>query len=216
MLNILGLVLGFSPNQLAMRSELLAALPRGNLPTAASADVLRLVEDLERTSQAPSTSDFLLFGLQGEWDLRATISSGPEAAEPSAPTAAPSLLRAAGARVKDSTLWSTAEFEVEGMVGTLEVETSLEPTDRADTLALKAVDRSLRLPRAPAALTPLALMERLHASLSAEYRIDGEYRLQQVTTYMDDELRVCRCATARLGAAVSVYSRRGPPPQPAA
>ena len=215
MLSILGLVLSFSPNQLAMRSELLAALPRGNLPTSASADVLRLVEDLERTSQAPSTSDFLLFGLQGEWDLRATISSGPEAAEPSAPTA-PSLLRAAGARVKDSTLWSTAEFEVEGMVGTLEVETSLEPTDRADTLALKAVDRSLRLPRFPASVTPVALMERLHASLSAEYRIDGEYRLQQVTTYMDDELRVCRCATSRLGAAVSVYSRRGPPPQPAA
>ena len=134
---------------------------------------------------------------------------------PSAPTA-PSLLRAAGARVKDSTLWSTAEFEVEGMVGTLEVETSLEPTDRADTLALKAVDRSLRLPRFPASVTPVALMERLHASLSAEYRIDGEYRLQQVTTYMDDELRVCRCATSRLGAAVSVYSRRGPPPQPAA
>ncbi len=192
-----------------LRASLLQLLPaHGAAPAHISDELAELVQQLEELEYTPATAAFHSLGVAGGWDLRAMSSPPGEAG-------AVQLRGAEQAITPEGTLTSWASFVLEegepqgdALRGVLEVSSTLSLTPRADSLDLRTSGRSLRVPRAPAALGVPALLEQLHAQLSPDYRADDGVRLGLQTTYLDEEVRITRCTTGKAHGECTVHVRQ--------
>jgi len=205
-------------SRVSARNNLLELLPPGP-PSVVDARMSRLLSELEVTGATPATPLFLTLGISGTWSLRAIGLSSPDEPPADGPHEQEVKLLSAEQHVwADGRMLSLASFEVddgcERLAGTLEVDSqySLVPS-LSDSLLLKGAGMRLRLPRPPRQVPLPQMMTALHASLSSEFSLSegDEFSLRLQTTYLDDQLRVTRCALANFRQAVAVHVRTGDP-----
>jgi hypothetical protein len=184
---------------------------------------MALVNSLEAAGTPPSTAEFLSLGLQGRWELVATVRDAaklepgfsPAAANAKSATAASAprppvpmgIARAeALIRTDEREFLSSAWFQLrdgdgEQIGAKLEVESRF--TFENDVVTGKAVldirssgGTRLLLPTRNPGCSVDALMEALHARLSPEYSLaPGEdYVLRLQTTYLDESIWISRSA----------------------
>jgi hypothetical protein len=203
--------------RLTARTALLEALPLGQPPKLLDRPSMVLVNRLEAAGTPPSTAEFLSLGLQGRWELIATVRDAAKL-EPGFSPAAANAVGAAAAhqgaprppvpmgvaraealiRPDDRAFLSSAWFQLrdgrgEQIGAKLEVESRFTFED--DAITGKAVldlrssgGTRLMLPTRNPGCSVDALMEALHARLSPEYSLaEGAEYMLRLQTTYLDE-----------------------------
>lgn len=203
--------------RLAARAALLEALPLGQPPKLLDRPSMALVNRLEAAGTPPSTAEFLSLGLQGRWELIATVRDAaklepgfsPAAAHAVGATAAlegakrppiPMGVARAEALIRpgDREVLSFAWFQLRDGTGEqvgakLEVESRFTFVDDAITgkavLDLRSSGRTrLMLPTRNPGCSVDALMGALHARLSPDFSLaEGAEYVLRLQTTYLDE-----------------------------